>query len=87
VCEWIYALPAILTCLRIIDQLQMKGDRNSGKTRTGPYTKYSIDRSLLREFRLYLADLDIKKWIRNNLGIVEVDKYGRIRISKQMRLY
>jgi DNA-binding transcriptional regulator/RsmH inhibitor MraZ len=27
------------------------------------------------------------RWIRNNLGIVEVDKHGRIRISKQLRLY
>jgi hypothetical protein len=26
------------------------------------------------------------RWIRNNLGIVEVDKYGRIRISRQLRL-
>jgi hypothetical protein len=25
------------------------------------------------------------RWIRNNLGIVEVDKYGRIRISRQLR--
>jgi hypothetical protein len=25
------------------------------------------------------------KWIRNNLGIVEVDRYGRIRISRQLR--
>jgi hypothetical protein len=24
------------------------------------------------------------RWIRNNLGIVEVDRYGRIRISRQM---
>ena len=26
------------------------------------------------------------KWIRNNLGIVEVDKNGNIRIARQMRL-
>jgi hypothetical protein len=25
------------------------------------------------------------RWIRNNLGIVEVDRYGRIRISRQLR--
>src|SRR5919197_6331619 len=24
------------------------------------------------------------RWIRNNLGIVEVDRYGRIRISRQL---
>ena len=26
------------------------------------------------------------RWIRNNLGIVEVDRYGRIRISRQLKL-
>lgn len=26
------------------------------------------------------------KWIRNNLGIIEVDKNGNIRIARQMRL-
>jgi hypothetical protein len=27
------------------------------------------------------------RWIRNNLGIVEVDRYGRITISRQMSLF
>ncbi|MGB8033013.1 MAG: AAA-associated domain-containing protein [Nitrososphaeraceae archaeon] len=26
------------------------------------------------------------RWIRNNLGIVEVDKYGNIKVSRQMKL-